>query len=180
MNRARLITLIEIAILSAMAFVLGKIEFSMHPQGGGISLVMIPIVILAFRRGVIAGLVGGLILGLMKLIGGYILFPMQAILDYPLPFMLIGLAGIFVWKNKNTPFSFYVAGIVLAGLLKGFSHVLSGVIFFAKYTWEGWNVWPYSIVYNASFVVPETILAIVATAILYYKANHLFHPNVKS
>lgn len=177
MNRTRLLTLIEIAILSAMAFVLGKLEFSFHPQGGGISLVMVPLVILALRRGVAAGLIGGLLVGLMKLIGGYILFPMQAILDYPLPFMLIGFAGMFVGKNKAKSFSFYTLGIILAGLLKGFCHVLSGVIFFAEYVWDGWNVWPYSIAYNATYVVPETILAIVAAALIYFKANHLFQPN---
>ncbi len=176
MNRKRLITLIETAILAAMAFVLGKLEFFMLPQGGGISLVMVPLVILSLRRGVIAGLIGGLLVGLLKLIGGYILYPMQVILDYPLPFALVGLAGIFVLKRKKAPFVFYVLGILLAAGLKGFSHVLSGVIFFGEYAWEGWNVWPYSLVYNASFVVPETILAILAVAIFYYKADHIFQP----
>lgn len=176
MNRQRLLTLIETSILTAMAFVLGKIEFVMFPQGGGISLVMVPIVVLSLRRGVIAGLIGGLIVGLLKLIGGYILFPMQAILDYPLPFMMIGVAGIFIIKNKKAPFFMYLSGIVLAGLLKGLFHVLSGAIFFAEYAWEGWGAWAYSIVYNASFVVPETIIAIIVVSIFYYKAEHIFQP----
>lgn len=175
MNRTRLLTLIEIGILTAMAFVLGEIQLFKLPQGGSVSLVMVPIVLLAFRRGIIAGLLSGLIVGILKIFfGGYILFPMQVILDYPLPFALVGLAGIFAIKNKKVPFTFYVLGILLAAGLKWFSHVLSGVIFFGEYAWEGWDVWPYSMAYNATFVVPEAIIAIAAVAIFYYKADHLF------
>lgn len=176
MDRKRLLTLIETGILTAMAYVLGELQFSFHPQGGGISLVMLPIAILAFRRGVVAGLAGGLLVGLLKLIGGYILVPAQAILDYPLPFMLLGIAGLFVTNKDKTSLSKYMIGIFLAGLLRGVCHVLSGVIFFAEYAWDGWGAWAYSIVYNCTYIIPEIILTMIVVAILYYKANHILHP----
>lgn len=176
MNRTRLLTLIETALLTAMAYVLGELQFSFHPQGGGISLVMLPIAILAFRRGVLAGLVSGLLVGLLKLPGGYILVPTQAILDYPLPFMLLGLAGIFVANKNKSPLFLYIIGIVVAGLLRGLSHVLSGAIFFAEYAWEGWGAWTYSIVYNCTYIIPEIILTVIVVSIFYFKANHILHP----
>lgn len=175
MNRTRLLTLIEIAILAAMSFILGMVEFFSLPQGGGVSLVMVPIVILAFRRGLIAGLAGGLIVGLLSLFVGHLYFPLQIILDYPLPFALIGLSSIFILKNKKKSFTWYVLGILFAGTLKYLCHVLSGAIFFGEYAPEGWNPWIYSFAYN-SFVLPESILAIIVAAIFYYKASHIFQP----
>lgn len=177
MNRTRLLTLIEIAILTAMAFILGELQLFKLPQGGSVSLVMVPIVILSFRRGIIAGLISGFMVGILKIFfGGYILYPLQVILDYPLPFALVGLAGMFTIKKKKAPIGLFILGIIIAGGLKWFCHVLSGVIFFGEYAWEGWNVWPYSMVYNSTFVIPETIIAIAVVIVFYFTANHLFQP----
>lgn len=171
MNRKRLIILIEIALLSAIGFIFGKIEFSAFwLQGGGISLVMIPLALLSIRRGIAAGMIGGAIVGLLSMIfGGYIVYPLQAILDYPLAFGLLGLAGIFAAKRSN---AYNMAGIALAGGLRLLSHTISGVLFFSEYA-EGQNVWLYSIGYNAAYIIPEIIIGCVAIALFSLRAKEL-------
>lgn len=52
LDRKRLQFLLEVAILGAISFVLDKIGFSM-PQGGSITLSMLPIIVMAFRWGIV-------------------------------------------------------------------------------------------------------------------------------
>ena len=62
LNRKRLQFLLEIAILGAISFVLDKIGFSM-PQGGSVTLSMLPIVVMAFRWGIVGGMLTGFVSG---------------------------------------------------------------------------------------------------------------------
>lgn len=100
MSNQRLIVMMEIAVMAALAYALSFVKFGgLWPQGGSISLVMIPIIVLAFRRGWMAGVVAGFLVGIIKLLlGGYVVHPVQLILDYPLPYAVIGLAGLFALK----------------------------------------------------------------------------------
>src|SRR5690625_2299747 len=98
-ERNRLLMLIEVAIFTALAIVLDNIpflKFSLWPNGGSVSFVMIPIFIVAFRWGLTGGLLSGLLLGLLKLIfGGTILHLYQAFIEYGFAFTVLGVAGIF-------------------------------------------------------------------------------------
>lgn len=65
--------------------------------------------------GPIIGMTCGLITGILCLIGSpYIIHPVQLLLDYILPSMLLGVSGLFDCKNKNKIF----IGCLLAVLLK--------------------------------------------------------------
>ncbi len=59
------------------------------------SLELLPLVFVAVRRGVVPGLTAGLFYGVLQLglPGAYVLHPAQALLDYPLAFMAVALAG---------------------------------------------------------------------------------------
>ncbi len=46
------------------------------------------------------------------------------------------------------------------------SHFLSGAIFFGHYAPEGQNVWLYSLIYNSSYMIPETLITLVAMILL--------------
>jgi thiamine transporter len=82
--------------------------------GGSISLTMLPIAVLALRRGALAGAVGGTVFGLLDLLmEPFILFPAQVALDYPVPYLLFGtgvglFSGIYnraftkTFSNKTT------------------------------------------------------------------------------
>ncbi|MBN6189454.1 energy-coupled thiamine transporter ThiT [Aneurinibacillus sp. BA2021] len=162
MRNERLLIMVETAIMATMAYALSFIQFGgFWAQGGSISLVMIPIVLLSFRRGVKAGLAAGLIVGLLKLmIGGSIYHPIQALLDYPIPYAAIGLSGLFAARmaGKSASRARAVAGITLAAVIRFTCHFASGVIWFGSFAPEGMPVALYSLLYNISYLVPEIII----------------------
>ena len=82
-------TLAEIGIAVALAAVLGQLRFFVMPQGGSVSLELLPIIFVAVRSGVVPGLTAGLLYGLVQLFlpGAFVYHPVQAALDYPLAFM---------------------------------------------------------------------------------------------
>jgi thiamine transporter len=89
------------------------------------------------------------------------------LLDYVLPFLVLGLAGLF--RKKGIPG--YLLGIVLVLSLRFVSHILSGVFIFhsAGVLWEGFsteNEWLYSFIYNATYMLPEIALTCGGAAIL--------------
>ena len=158
--------MVEIAMAIALSVVLSLLRLFRMPQGGSVTLAMLPLFIIAFRWGVKAGILGGVGAGLLQLVlGPAIVHPAQLILDYPLAYGLVGLAGVFrdrIQDKKNIKqFKWIFLGMIFGAGTRLISHVLSGVIFFAHYTPEGQNVWAYSIIYNASFLVPALLLCLV-------------------
>jgi thiamine transporter len=153
---------IVIIALANVLYVISKFYFPFLklPQGGSITLgSMIPLLWFALRRGLRWGVEAGIVYGLVHMvISGDIYYPTQILLDYPLAFGALGLAGAF----KNQP----VAGIGLGILGRFVCHFVSGVIFFGQYAWEGWNVFAYSAAYNATYLVPEFIISATVIFIL--------------
>lgn len=154
---ARLMAQIGLAV--AIATVLDMMILFRMPQGGSVTVAsMVPIYLIAFAYGPQVGLFTGFLFGLVNLLlGAYIMHPIQTLLDYPVPFMMIGLAGAFP-KHMNV-------GIVSANVLRFICHVLSGVIFFASYAPEGQHPLIYSMLYN-SFVFVDGLIALVVMNVL--------------
>lgn len=160
--------LAEIGVAVALAVVLNFLKLWRMPQGGSVSLEMLPIFVIAFRWGVGAGMFSGLVYGLLQLMfGAYIIHPVQLIMDYPLPYFVLGLAGLFeVKKDEIIQPLKILAAVVIASSCRLLVHILSGVIFFASYAPEGQNVWIYSTIYNASFLIPTTIVVYISLLII--------------
>lgn len=152
--------LIEGGVMVGLAYVLNLIKLFEMPQGGSVTAgSMIPILIFAYRWGAQSGVLAGVVFGLMQLfMGGYVATPIQAALDYPIAFGLLGLAGLFT-KEREVPFVGAFFGITLAMLLRTIAHVISGVVFFAEYTPEGMNPIVYSLVYNGSYMGVEALIS---------------------
>jgi len=168
LKRISLSVQMEVAIAVALAVALSFWKIFEMPQGGSISLDMIPLLLLAVRRGTPIGLLGGMLFGSIKLLmGAYIVHPFQAILDYPLAFAVLGFSGLWV-KHGKRPVDYFSNGLSLGFglLLRYFSHFISGIIFFGEYAPEGTPVWLYSLTYNASYYGPEMIAALVVVLIL--------------
>lgn len=157
--RIPLKVLTEGALCVALSVALSFFKLFALPEGGSISLSILPILIFAFRHGgnygVTAGAIGGIIRFMLE---GYAVHPVQVFLDYPAASAAVGLAGYF--KDKK------LLGITLAVFCKMLSYVLSGVIFFAEYAPKGTNVWIYSIMYNGSYAVPEGIICAALALLL--------------
>lgn len=133
MKRFSISVQVETAIAVALAIVLSYIKFFQMPQGGSVSLQMVPIVLLAVRRGPKVGLLGGLLFGVLKsmLNPSFYVDPVQHILDYPVAFTVIGLVGLWVKYGKTRKDLIgNAAAVCFVFGLRFLVHVLSGKIFF--------------------------------------------------
>ena len=171
MKKNQLRALSECAILTALAMVLSYLEIpigvSFGGFGGSLSLVMIPIVLCALRWGTAWGLGCGLVFGTLKFFfsNGWALNWESMLLDYSLAYMLLGLTGLF---RRKTSLAWLAA---LVGCFGRFIvHFVSGVTIYAEYAGPIFGVdagaFIYSILYNGSYMLPNTILTVVAIALL--------------
>ena len=184
LDRKRLQFLLEVAILGAISFVLDQIGFKM-PQGGSVTLSMLPIIVMAFRWGILGGMLTGFVTGILQLImGAYVLNPIQAALDYFVAYALVGAAAVTLgWllsskakNNKGSMVKAIVVGTVIGGLLRYLIHFIGGIVFFGSFAPEGQPVWLYSLVYNASYMIPSIILSAIVASILFTTAPRLLQP----
>lgn len=156
--------MIVISLFSAIAFILSFIEFISYPQGGGINLVpMVPIMLIGILYGNTEGMTCGLIFGILSLItGGHIVSIAEALLDYILAFVVLGLSG---FAGRDNKYKILISSIIVVAL-SVFSNIVSGVYFYGEYAPQGMNVWKYSIVYNLTSTGVVGILSIIIIMLL--------------
>ena len=152
-------TLVMASASITIAFVLSFIKFYAMPQGGSITPgSMLPILLFAWYFGPVPGIAAGIVYGCLQLLQDfYVVHPLQLFLDYIFAFGALGIAG-FLKKSLNI-------GIISAGLSRLIFHVISGAVFFAEYAPAGQSPWIYSLVYNASVVLPDLIICLIVANI---------------
>jgi len=172
-ERTRL--LVEIALTVALSAVLSMlaVRLPINFAGGTISLSMVPILVLALRRGVFPGVIAGALFGCVDfLIEPFVVAPAQVLLDYPIAYGLVGLAGLGSGVYRRT-FAVSPARatvwVVVFGLVGAAGRLAaawaSGMVFFAANAPAGQPVWLYSLVYNLSYLVPSTVICIAVAAV---------------
>ena len=154
-------------ITIAMSFGLSYVKLWDMPQGGSITLLsLLPIMIFSNVYGTKKGVFVCFIYGVLQAMQDpWIIHPAQFILDYPIAFASIGLAGLFSGTKSLERFpqvSFLLGGIV-AGTMRFVSHVLSGVFAFPA---TDMSPWLFSLAYN-SYVFIDIALVIVAGFIVF-------------
>ena len=129
---------------------------------------MLPILFIALRWGAGPGMMTGLVYGLVQFaLGPFIISPVELVLDYPLPYMLVGLAGIFKnkinleAKGKGRIYGWLSLAVFTGGLGRFISHFLSRIIFFAQYVPEGQSSLVYSAISNISYLLPSLFLSYI-------------------
>lgn len=154
----------------ALSFALSYVRFFRMPQGGSITLVsMLPIMLYSCRFGTRKGLMAGLVYGFLQAVQDpWIIHPAQLLLDYPVAFMMLGLAG---WAREcklcgKHEWASLLVGGVTAVLLRYASHVISGIFAFAAYAEEGYTAVAWGFLYN-TFVLVDGAIALVAGGLLY-------------
>lgn len=179
MGRERLQAIVEIGLAVALCAAFNTFALYRMPQGGAVSLEMAPIVMIALRRGLKAGVVTGVLFGLVDLmIEPFVVHPLQFVLDYPLAFGLVGVAGAFAARwwgfvdggvRRGEPRLIYLGqltailpAVLLASVLRMLSHTVSGALFFAAYAPAGQNAWLYSVIYNGAYLLPSALACAVA------------------
>jgi len=189
------IVMTEISILSALALALDALASAtsgfFFPDGGSIGIAMIPIMVISFRRGIVAGLTSGFIVGMIQVLwGGHFLEFTQYILDYPVAYTVVGLAGIFTYlNNRRLTVLNVIMGSIFAGLMRYLSHFFAGVFFWGEYMQEsfdflsisftGLNVYTYSLVYNGSYMIPTIIINTIVIYVLYKYAKQIFIQDIR-
>lgn len=180
MKQKQTLFLVEVAVFSALAYLLdlfsGFLFSRIWPQGGSVSIAMVPVFLMAFRWGIKGGVLTGFLFGVLQFILGMsqIYHPVQGILDYLVAFALLGLAGLFAAQvkasmqdgNKNKWMAFVIAGTFIGSALRFISHFLSGWIFFGSYAPEGQSAWLYSFIYNGTYMLPSMILSAIVVILV--------------
>ena len=173
--------LVECALMIAIGTVLSNIKFFTMPNGGSITLLsMLPFVLVSFRHGTKWGLFTGLVNACLQMLLGFwapptptfIYFLGEVLLDYVLAFMALGLAELFARPFKNRTLGVAV-GTFVSGFLRFMCSFLSGVLIWGNLT-NGLAAWTYSLVYNGSYMLPETLLTVAAAVLLCRAAPQIF------
>jgi putative proton-coupled thiamine transporter YuaJ len=183
--------LVECGLMIAAAFVLSLIPIYQMPYGGKVTLFsMAPIMIIALRHGTKWGLGCGFVYSCIKLIfglsdvmyvSGALAVTLCILLDYTFAFTALGLSGLFnnaklIKDEKKNKLVTTTAGVSLAVTLRFLCHLVSGAVVWYTLT-KGWEtdaghivnrygMWMYSFLYNATYMLPELILCVIAVPVL--------------
>ncbi|MBO5858999.1 MAG: energy-coupled thiamine transporter ThiT [Clostridia bacterium] len=166
-------SLAESAIMLALSIALFAVSDALpwpFLYGGGFSLFgQVPIIVISYRHGLKNGLVASTALALFEMIMGFknfsyvsgiIAWLIVAFADYIIAFGCLGLGGIFKDKFKNQHAELVAGGIVVC-FIRFICHFISGVTIWAGYAPENMLVGVYSLVYNGSYMLIETIITII-------------------
>ncbi|PWM75082.1 MAG: energy-coupled thiamine transporter ThiT [Bacillota bacterium] len=155
----------------ATSFALSYVKFFSLPMGGSVTLVsMLPLMLYAYMFGAKKGVIAGVIYGLLQCIQSPQIYqPVQVLLDYPVAFGALGLAGMFKGMKglKGNMLLEFVLGMIVACVGRYFAHVLSG--YFVFYSWSAFEEGKellYSFAYNAFVLVDLALDVAVGAALL--------------
>ena len=188
-KKINLKVLTECAMLVALSCVLSIFpKFKFLAYGGSITFCsMLPIILISYRRGIKWGLLSGLVLAIFQMLTGFSaaginLFSvfMIVIFDYLAAFTVLGFGGMFKGKFNNVGKELALGSLAVL-LLRLLSYIISGFFVWGEYAeWffeqmgelgqtiianvHG-NLFPllYSVVYNASYMIPEIIITVVVS-----------------
>ena len=173
--------LVECALMIAIGTVLSNIKFFTLPNGGSVTLLsMLPFVLVSFRHGVKWGLFTGFVNSLLQMLLGFYappapgLLPLvgMILLDYVLAFTLLGLACAIAKPFSNKLVGVGV-GTAVVCFIRFMCSFLSGVLIWGNLS-DGLPAWTYSLTYNGSYMLPETIMTTIAAVLIYKAAPQLF------
>ena len=165
------------ALCVALSFALSYVKLFSMPMGGSVTLCsMLPLMLYAYRYGVKSGLLAGLAYGLLQLVQKpEIVHWAQLLIDYPLAFTALGLAGLWKMPDRISENGVRLGpdpaakahywrlpcALVTGGVARLICHVVTGAIFFGEYAPAGQSAWIYSILYNGGYLGVDIALCVV-------------------
>ena len=161
----------EAAVMVALALALGNLRLYRLPNGGSITLAILPLVFFAIRYGVGWGFLAGFVYGGLDYIVGLssAIDWTTIICDYFLAYGLLGLgAGAFKGRKWSACW-----GTLLGGGLMFLSSYFVGVFVWGQYMPEEFlgmtmtTPWFYSFLYNISWAGPDIVLTLIIFIIFY-------------
>ena len=170
MKNAKTKMLCEAAVFIAMAEILSIIKLYEFPNGGSVTLEMLPIVLFAVRYGCGWGAGAGFVFGtLTYLIGSKFSIDWTTIIcDYFLAFVALGFGAGLLSRRK---WSVYF-GTLIGGVLRFLVHYLIGVFVWGVYMPDEFfgmtmtSPWIYSALYNAAYMLVDMLAILLVGFIL--------------
>ena len=166
-KQQKMLRLVESGLMLAMATVLSMVKVLDLPYGGSITAFSaLPILLVAYRHGLWQGLLTAAAHALIQLMLGantlsYATSAAAAVaivvLDYLLAFTVLGLGGIFRRKCESQGTAL-VLGALLTGVLRYTLHTIAGCTVWAGLSIPDSAALIYSLAYNATYMIPETIV----------------------
>lgn len=169
----RTFRLVFSAVMVALATVLSVIPVMQLPFGGSVTLFsQVPILAVSWILGIPWGLASGFAYGVLQIlvggignfsyVQGILAYTILVFADYLVPFTCLGFGSMFKRVIQN-PFVAAGVGTVMVCLIRFISHFISGCTIWTEYAPDTvWNaVFAYSASYNASYMIPETIISLV-------------------
>ena len=163
----KMLRLVESGLMLAMATVLSMIKVLDLPYGGSITAFSaLPLILVAYRHGLWQGLLTAFAHALIQLLlgAGTLSYATSAnaavaivVLDYLLAFTVLGLGGIFRRKCESQGTAL-VLGVLLTCTLRYLCHVVAGCTVWAGLSIPDSAALIYSLAYNATYMIPETIV----------------------
>lgn len=173
-KRQKTLAIVEGAVMVALAVILDMLPLWKMPEGGSVTLAVVPVIYYSYRRGTLMGCAAGLVWACTQFFTGQWYMPpantfgaavLCLLLDYFIPFTVVGTAPLFAKLLGKFRFAGYAAGAAAVCLLRYVSHIFSGVLLWGSYAGD-MNVWWYSVTYNGAFMLPITVLAAVVIVAL--------------
>lgn len=187
-NMKKLTTSAIFIALSVVLVFLSKMIPAPWLQGGSVTPAsMVPVIIISLVIDTKWGLLSAFAFALIQMLFGFQPPPTQnffsfvavVLLDYLFAFGVLGLSGAMWYCFGKKPWAIPVSGIFVCAL-RYLCHILSGVLIWGVYAPEGQSVLIYSVLYNGSYMLPETIITAVVLCLLrkmIQKERKRFHPD---
>ena len=166
------LALCEGGLMIALSTVLAMLKLIDFPYGGSVTFAqMLPILIFAYRHGPGYGMGAALTASLIQLLLGLENFSYitpvwysivaLALFDYVIAYSSFGIVGFL--KNKLDYKTAMVLGAVIGSVIRYFCHFISGFTVWTAFELPTAAGVIYSASYNASYMIPETIVLVTAT-----------------
>lgn len=169
-SRSLLQALCEGAIVVALAQLLGYLKLYSMPNGGSVTLAMLPLFLYCHRWGFQRGILACFAFSCLQFLldGGFAISWQSILGDYVLAYTLLGLSGLFCRRKGGFYFGSLVGSLARYCVL-----IVTGATIWAEYMPPKFlgltmgNPWLYSTLYNGIYVGLCTVLCLAVGAAVY-------------
>lgn len=160
----------------ALASVLSLVPLYPAPYGGTVTLgSMVPLILVCmYIKDVRWSILTCFAYSLIQMLIGFTAPPTATVgyffavvfLDYIIAFTVISVANPIAKLFKNKIMGI-VLGTVVALSVRFLCHFTSGILIWGVYAPEGQPVWLYSILYNGGYMLPEIVITVAVSMVIY-------------
>ena len=162
--------LCEGAVFGALAQIVGYLKLFSLPNGGSITVTMLPIFLFCARWGFCPGLIASFSLSVLQLLldGAYAWGWESIIGDYLLAYTVLGIAGLFHGQKKG-----FFIGTVVGSAARFLVAWVVGAVVWGEYMPDSFfgmtmtSPWFYSAIYNGSYIFLSMLLCILVGILLW-------------